>query len=230
MNRKHYLAVALIASVSCLFGLSIAEEKAEEKTVDKRWSKEKAWKWHNERPWINGCNYLPSYASNSVEFWQADTFDPKTIDKELALAEGVGYNSIHILMQFLVWENNPEAYKKRFTQFLEIADKHGLTVMPQFFDNCAFGRQADPWKRKNPYLGKQDDPIQGVFFYNWSPSPGHSRVLDKSAWPRLRKYVLDFLGTFKDDKRVIAWDLYNEPTNGGIGDNNRSKHWILRLW
>jgi len=218
MNGKHFIAASLVVSFLCILGLSMAENKPAEKPADPRWSKERAWKWYNSRPWINGCNYLPSYASNSVEFWQADTFDAKIIDKELALAEDVGYNSIHILMQYLVWENNPEAYKKRFGQFLEIADKHGLTVMPQFFDNCAFGRQKDPWKRKNPYLGKQDAPIQGVFFYNWSPSPGHSRVLDKSAWPRLRAYVLDFMGAFKDDKRIIAWDMYNEPTNGGIGN------------
>jgi len=99
-------------------------------------------------------------------------------------------------------------------------DKHGISVMPQFFDDCAFGLQPDKWKRKNPYIGKQDDPIPGGFFPNWSPSPGHSRVTDESAWPRLKKYMLDFMTTFKDDKRVLAWDLYNEPTNGGLGNKS----------
>lgn len=216
MNRRHSFAAAFVISVLCLPQLSTSEEKMSPKT----WSRKKAWQWYDARPWINGCNYLPSYAGNSTEFWQGDTFDPRIIDKELALAAGVGYNSVRVLMQYLVWENNPEGYKKRFSTFLEIADKHGISVMPQFFDDCAFGLQPDKWKRKNPYIGRQDAPIPGGFFPNWAPSPGHSRVTDESAWPRLKKYMLDFMTTFKDDKRVLAWDLYNEPTNGGLGNKS----------
>jgi hypothetical protein len=215
MTRTCIFAAVLLVAVLLPRVMS-----AEDKTIGERWSEEKAWEWYEARPWINGCNYLPSYAGNSTECWQADTFDPEVIDKELALAESVGYNSIRVLMQYLVWENNPEAYKRRFATFLEIADKHGLSVMPRFFDDCAFGLQADPWRRKNPYLGKQDDPVPGVFFANWTPSPGHSRVADESAWPRLKKYVQEFLMNFKDDPRVLAWDLYNEPTNGGMGDGS----------
>jgi len=179
-----------------------ADELAPNPATAKPWSKERAWEWYNARPWINGCNYLPSYAGNSTEFWQDDTFNPAIIDKELTLAQSLGYNSVRILMQYLVWENRPESYKRHFSDFLEIAAKHGLTVMPQFFDDCAFGLQPDVWKRNNPYIGKQDDPIPGVFFPNWSPSPGHGRVRDRSAWPRLKAYGQDFLKTYGNDPRV----------------------------
>ena len=205
-----------IAFLIC-YGLSAQNGEG---VTDKRWSKERAWNWYNSRPWINGCNYLPGYAGNSTEFWQDDTFNPELIDRELALAEMVGYNSVRVLMQYLVWENNPGSYKKHFGQFLEIAARHGISVMPQFFDDCAFGKQPDLWKRHNPYLGKQDDPIPGVFFPNWAPSPGHSRVTDRSAWPRLKAYVQDFLKTYKNDRRILMWDMYNEPMNGGLGANS----------
>ena len=33
--------------------------------------------------------------------------------------------------------------------------------------------------------------------------------------PVLESYVKDILTTFKDDKRIVLWDLYNEP--GGSG-------------
>jgi hypothetical protein len=215
---------AMTWAIACwtvwLVGLSVAVAQTDENAIGKQWSKERAWEWYRARPWINGCNYLPSYAGNSTEFWQDDTFNPAVIDKELALAGELGYNSVRVLMQYLVWENNPGSYKRHFTTFLELADKHGLSVMPQFFDDCAFGLQPDDWKRWNPYLGKQDDPIPGVFFPNWAPSPGHSRVLDRSAWPRLKAYVQDFLKSYKTDTRVLMWDLYNEPGNGGI--NGRS--------
>ena len=128
----------------------------------------------------------------------------KSLDwrKELSLAEGLGYNLVRILMQFLVWENNPESYKRHFSKFLEPAAKHALSVMPQFFGDCAFGLQPDTWKRHHPYIGKQADPIPGVFLSNWSPSPGHSRVRDRSGWPRLKAYGQDFLKTYGNDPRV----------------------------
>ena len=43
-------------------------------------------------------------------------------------------------------------------------------------------------------------------------------VRDHQTWPRLEKYVKDIIGAFKDDPRVWVWDLYNEPTNGDLGD------------
>jgi hypothetical protein len=54
--------------------------------------------------------------------------------------------------------------------------------------------------------------------HGWTPSPGHDMVRDPSTWPRLEKYVKDVVGAFQDDSRVWVWDLYNEPTNGGLGN------------
>ena len=48
-----------------------------------RWSGEKAAAWHKRQPWLVGCNFIPSSAINQLEMWQADTYDPKTIDREL---------------------------------------------------------------------------------------------------------------------------------------------------
>ncbi len=59
--------------------------------------------------------------------------------------------------------------------------------------------------------------VPGWYAHDWSPSPGWSRVKDAKTWPKLRQYVEDVLARFKDDPRVLMWDLYNEPTNG-IGD------------
>ena len=36
-----------------------------------------------------GCDFIPSTAINQLEMWQADTFDPVTIDRELGWAEEV---------------------------------------------------------------------------------------------------------------------------------------------
>ena len=119
-------------------------------------------------------------------------------------------------MQYLVWKHDPEGLKKRLERFLAIADKHGITTTLVLFDDCAFG---DP-PQTEPYLGKQRDPIPGMIAPSWTPSPGLKAVTDRTAWPDLEKYVKDVVGAFGRDKRVLMWDLYNEPGNSGMGNKS----------
>lgn len=137
------------------------------------------------------------------------SFDPKTIDRELGWAGKLGFNTTRCFIQYLVWKHDPEGLKKRLAQFLAIAERHGITVMPVLFDDCAFGepRQLDP------YLGKQRDPIPGMIAPSWTPSPGRKLGTSAEERPRLEQYVGDLVGTFREDPRIIAWDLVNEPMN-----------------
>jgi hypothetical protein len=177
-----------------------------------RWTAQRAAQWYETQPWLVGFNFVPSTAVNDTELWQAETFDPATIDRELAWARQLGYNSCRVFVQYIVWKADPAGLKQRFTQFLEIAARHQLSVMPVLFDDCAFDANRDP------YLGKQDAPIPGTSNARWVPSPGLKLVTDKSAWPDLENYVKDLVGTFKNDKRIVLWDLYNEPGNSGMAN------------
>ena len=42
-------------------------------------------------------------------------------------------------------------------------------------------------------------------------------VTDTTTYPKLEAYVKAVIGRFKNDSRILFWDLYNEPTNGGLG-------------
>jgi len=180
-----------------------------------RWSVEKAWGWYNRRPWLVGFNYVPGTACNTTEWWQAQTFDPRTIDRELGWAADIGYNTARCFIQYLVWKHDPEGFKKRLGQFLKIAAKHGISVMPVLFDDCAFGEPA----QLDPRLGKQREPIPGMILPSWTPSPGRKCGLDPDERPILKRYVQDVIASFRDDKRVVIWDLYNEPMNRAkVGD------------
>ncbi len=56
-----------------------------------RWSADRANQWAAEQPWLVGCNFTPSTASNQFEMWQAESFDPETIERELRWARwGLG--------------------------------------------------------------------------------------------------------------------------------------------
>ncbi len=182
----------------------------------KRWSKQQAWDWYKRYPWLVGFNFVPSTACNTTEWWQAETFDPETIDRELGIAADLGFNTTRVFIQYLVWKHDPEGLKKRLDQFLGIAEKHGISVMLVLFDDCSFG---DP-RQTEPFLGKQRDPIPGMILPSWTPSPGLKAVTDRTQWPSLEKYIKDIVGTFGQDERVIVWDLYNEPGNSGMGNKS----------
>ena len=171
-----------------------------------RWSQQDARKWYLNTGPIRGCNYIPRSATNSTEMWQEETFDPKTIEEELGWAKSVGFNGLRVLVQYLVWEKDPDGLKQRMEEFLRIADSHGIRTMWVLFDDCAFGYPP----KHEPYLGPQGDPKPGEYAPFWTPSPGRRRVADRKAWAKLREYVMDLVGTFRDDRRVLAWDLYNE--------------------
>lgn len=173
-----------------------------------RWTDGRAWMWYGERPWSVGFNYLPSTAVNDTEMWQAATFDPETIDRELGWAAEIGYNSCRVFLQYVVWREDPEGFLARFEEFLAIAARHGVGVMPVLFDDCAFaGRE--------PYPGPQAEPTPGVHNSQWVPSPGRSTVLDRTRWPSLEAYVRALAEAHADDDRIYCWDLYNEPGNSG---------------
>lgn len=179
-----------------------------------RWTEEEAWIWYNRQPWLCGFNYVPSTASNTTEFWGADTFDETTITHELGWARETGFNSCRVFLQYLVWKHDPEGLKQRLKRFLELADANDISVVPTFFDDCTFG---DP-PLKEPFLGKQREPIPGMILPSWTPSPGLSVVTDRAMWPDLEQYVTDLVSNFGRDRRVLFWDLYNEPGNSGMGD------------
>jgi hypothetical protein len=169
-----------------------------------RWSEEKANTWYAARPWLVGSNYAPANAINELEMWQADTFDPVTIDKELGWAEGLGMNTMRIFLHDLAWQQDAEGYRKRIDRFLEIAAKHRIKPMLVLFDSV-----WDP----NPQLGPQRAPKPGVHNSGWLQSPGAKALSDPSQHPRLEAYVKGVTGAFAKDARVLAWDVWNEPDN-----------------
>jgi len=219
---KFFLASVLLAGFACVAILmtvtgAVPPQKEQiPKDTPGRWTVTKSWAWYKSHPWIVGVNYIPSTACNTTEFWQAETFDETTIDRELGWAQDIGFNTCRVFVQYLVWKHDPEGLKKRLNRFLSIANKHGISTTFVLFDDCAFG---DPSKTE-PYLGKQREPIPGMILPSWTPSPGLKAVTEKSRWPDLEKYIKDIVGTLGKDKRVLMWDLYNEPGNSGMGNKS----------
>jgi len=176
-----------------------------------RWTEQSANDWYAKQPWLVGSNYIPSYAINQLEMWQADTFDPRRIDQELGWAESIGLNTMRVFLHDLLWERDPDGFKKRVDTFLAIADKHHVRPLFVLFDSC-----WDP----NPHLGKQHDPRPGVHNSGWVQSPGASALQDSGQYPRLEAYVKGIVGAFGQDSRILGWDVWNEPPDTNADNGN----------
>jgi len=168
------------------------------------WSAEKAKAWYAQQPWLVGANFAPSTAINQLEMWQADTFDPETIDRELGWAASIGMNTMRVFLHDMLWEQDSEGLLNRVDQFLDICSKHNIRPMLVLFDSV-----WDPY----PALGRQRDPKPHVHNSGWVQGPHLDVLKDADKVKALEPYVKGVIGRFKNDDRVLMWDLYNEPGN-----------------
>tara|TARA_R110002049_G_scaffold302258_1_gene494979 strand:+ start:43062 stop:44234 length:1173 start_codon:yes stop_codon:yes gene_type:complete len=209
--KKTYKTISLaFLAILCLS--SCKENKRSEKlqdtvtTKEKRsiWSKEQANLWYNNQPWYIGANFNPNSSINQLEMWQEDTFDPKQIDKELGWAENIGMNCMRVYLHDLLFKDDQKGLFSRMEQYLTIANKHNIKTLFVLFDSC-----WDPF----PESGTQRDPKPHVHNSGWVQSPGQKVLQDSTQYGRLEKYVKETVGRFKDDNRILGWDVWNEPDN-----------------
>ena len=177
-----------------------------------RWTVDKALNWQKETGWLSGCNYQPSTSVNQLEMWQEETFDPGTIDRELGWAEELGFTIMRVYLHSFAWKQDPEGFKNRLEQYLSIASSHGIGTMLVFFDDC-WNPDSKP--------GPQPNPLTGIHNSQWIQDPSCDLRTDTAAlFPWLEEYLKDVISAHKNDSRVLAWDLYNEPGNEGHGTSS----------
>ena len=198
---KRYFAVYAIAFLLC--GYSLPAQPTNSFSSD-RWTAERAQAWYKSQPWLVGANFVPSTAINQLEMWQAETFDPATIDRELGYAQSIGMNTMRVFLHDLAWREGQDGFYSRVDKYLQIADKHGIKTLFVIFDAV--------W-HPNPHPGKQPAPVPGLHNSGWVQSPGRAYLESPAKQDELKPYVIGLLTRFKDDSRVLAWDLFNEPDN-----------------
>ena len=200
---KHTKAIfAALSAICCLW---VSSARADDAPANRaRWTAEKANAWYAAQPWLVGANFVPSTAINQLEMWQADTFDPATIDRELGYAQSIGMNTMRVFLHDLAWREDQAGFYSRVDQYLAIADKHGIKTLLVIFDSV--------W-HPHPHIGKQPEPVKGLHNSGWVQSPGRAYLESPAKQDELKPYVIGLMSRYKNDTRVLAWDLYNEPDN-----------------
>lgn len=173
-------------------------------TAQSKWSAEKAKQWYAKQGWLKGSNFQPSTAINQLEMFQPETFDTATINRELGWAESLGFNVMRVYLHHLLWTADKAGFKKRLDTYLSISSRHHIKTLFVFFDDC--------WN-DTAWLGKQPEPKIGVHNSGWVRDPGTMIYTHPDTLKVLEAYVKDVLTTFKNDDRILLWDLYNEPGN-----------------
>jgi hypothetical protein len=200
VNRRTALKVPLLMAA----GVALAHTPRASAGAAGRWSPDRANNWYQAHGWLVGANYITSTAINQLEMFQPDTFDPRRIDGELGAARSQGVNTVRVFLHDQLWAQDRQGFQGRLAQFVGIAARRGIKPLFVLFDSC-----WDPL----PRAGRQRAPRPGVHNSGWIQSPGAERIDDRNYRGVLQDYVTGVLTQFRNDDRVLGWDLWNEPDN-----------------
>ena len=190
------------------------------------WTKERAWEWYNAQPWIRGCNYMPASAANRYDMWQ--TWDSERrfaeMDRELALAASIGFNTVRVIIAedngFAVWCEDRAGYMRNLERFLALCGKHRIRAILCLGNDCS--RPKELWSAPKPgpqpydvgYHGGRKKSQHGSF----PGAVGYISADDPALRPKFFEMCGEVMAKYKDDGRILFWNIWNEP-----GNNRRGK-------
>lgn len=141
-------------------------------------------------PAVRGFNYQPSYGTCGLDLWQR--FCPETIERELR--RGLAYfprmNALRLWLSWDAFLRDRRRFAACFEQALDIADRLGLVVMPVLFNR---------WHASELDYG-------GIYIEHFLPGAGWLPFEAGFA-----PYLECVVGGHRNDERIFAWDLCNEP-------------------
>ena len=151
-----------------------------------------------------GSNYTPAYAVNQVQFWH--DFRPDVVDKELAAARKYfGISTLRVYLHDINFFEEKKVLMANLETFLTICAKHGIRPGFVFFDGCH--------RHEGIYLDRPTEPIAGFHNGRWAQSP-QARDIDENHLDKFKPYVQEIIRAHRTDKRVLFWEIHNEPPPG----------------
>ena len=140
---------------------------------------------------INGFNYQLSYSSCAFETWRC--FDPAMFQRELTRGKELfpNMNAVRIWLSWNAWCRGPQRFLDHVSQTLDLCGSLGLAVVPVLFNR---------W---------HDSVLDcdGIYLDHFVPK---SSWLQKYGLPGM-DFVRDMAHTFGADRRILVWDICNEP-------------------
>ena len=187
-----------------------------------QWTKEQACEWYSHLGWLRGCNFIGSDCANRIDMWQSYGSQARleNADRELGLCEEIGFNTVRYLVEFDVWYQERESFMDILEQYISLADKHGQSVMICLANEAQLPRGDEfipkPLGEQFYALGYHQGRLP-LTAEQKALAPYH--VLERpDLKPLYIEMVQEIVGKYAHDKRVLSWNVYNEPGVSGIGD------------
>jgi hypothetical protein len=154
--------------------------------------------WTGEGPiGVRGAIYLPARAFNFYQLWRG--YDRAVIERDLDYAARLNLNAIRTIASFEWWREAPAAHGAAIDHLLQAADARGIKVLLGLFE----GIGAQP-TRENLL---NTDPLTATAV----SSPAGKILLYPREWDRPRAFVRWLMDRYRDDDRLLALEVMNEP-------------------
>ena len=155
---------------------------------------------------------------NRVDQWQALHFEERmeTTERELELMRKLGFNTVRLILEYVVWKDEHDSFLERFERYISLCDKYGISCMIVLANDCMppktelwkmpeIGEQHYDWGyhggRKHSQHGHHDCPAPHFYFDNEESADDYFKMVE------------EIVTLYRDDPRICVWDLFNEPGN-----------------
>ena len=171
--------------------------------MNERWTNQRAYEYMKRFGVVKGCNYGPRYNGP----WWSD-FREDIIREELGWARDIGLNSVRVFVSISAWQDDKQDFFKKVDKFLSICESDSINIMIVFE---TYGVKDPARTEKLKVIPDNERTIKP----GWHNGPvnyieGIIRRDDNKHWPLIKEYVQEFTSKYSNDRRIIAWDLYNE--------------------
>ncbi|WP_228546129.1 glycoside hydrolase family 5 protein [Halegenticoccus tardaugens] len=146
---------------------------------------------------VRGAIYIPARAYNRYQMWHE--YDSDIIERDLSYAARLDLNALRTWLSYEFWLQDSEAHADALEHFLDTADQYGLRILLGLFDGV--GREPTYENLLN------DNPLTAVQTH----SPSTRTMHDEELWETPRQFVQWFMDRYRDDERLLAIELSNEP-------------------
>ena len=183
--------------------------------MNRKWTCEEANSWYAELGWLRGCNFIGSDCANRLDMFQYYKHEEKlaTAERELALCQKIGFNTVRIWANFDVYYAEPDTYFEIFDKYMDLFAKYGQKVMLVLAHEEDLPR-GDVFVPKK--MGEQAYALgyhQGRF-----PLTEEEKALTPRhymEYPELHdkfvEMVMETVRKYKNDERVFCFNIWNEP-------------------
>ena len=191
--------------------------------MKRQWTCEEANAWYESVGWLRGCNFIGSDCVNRLDMWQSYGSEEKlaTAERELALCQKIGFNTVRLWANFDVYYAEPDSYMEIFDRYVELSAKYGQKVM------VVLAHEED-LPRGEKFVPKRMGEQKYALGEHQGRIPMSEEELAKKPYhymeyPELHDMYIEMVRKtvrkYKNDDRVIVWNIMNEP---GITIGERS--------